>query len=179
MLTYFDRKESLVIELILHPCHQVVDVLRRRTLYGLLDRLPVCPMVFIFWSGWHNGTPFFCAELCDCAVKHVDLVEEVDRVDRHPFVQVLSFGQDHRKPKVPFIGEKVCRRPTPSPCAQLGPNQMNVLLQIFVALLLFISCKLKWHWLDPNTSIHLISDIHIILLHFYHKKWPFYFFLFF
>ena len=43
----------------------------------------------------HDRTPLFCAELCDGAVEHVDLVEEVDGVHRDPLVQVLALGEDH------------------------------------------------------------------------------------
>lgn len=41
------REEGFIIQLILNPGHQVVDVLRSRTLDGLLDVGPVCPVILI------------------------------------------------------------------------------------------------------------------------------------
>ena len=91
-LTYLYGEEGLVVELVLHPRHQVVDVLWRRALDWLFHRLAVRPMVFILGAGRHDGAPLLRAELCDGAVQHVYLVEEVDRVDRYPLVQVFSLG---------------------------------------------------------------------------------------
>ena len=45
----------------------------------------------IFWTCWHDGTGLLGAELGDGAVQHVDLIEEVHGVDRHPLVQIFSF----------------------------------------------------------------------------------------
>lgn len=42
------RKERLVIELILHPRHQVVDVLWRATFDRLFNSLTIGPMVLVF-----------------------------------------------------------------------------------------------------------------------------------
>lgn len=41
------REEGFVIQLILNPGHQVVDVLRSRTLDGFLDVGPVGPVILI------------------------------------------------------------------------------------------------------------------------------------
>ena len=90
--TYLYWEESLIVELVLHPRHQVVDVLWRRALDRLLYRLAICPMVLVLGAGRHYGAPLLGAEFCDGAVKHIDLVEEVYRVDRHPLVQVFSLG---------------------------------------------------------------------------------------
>ena len=48
----------------------------------------------------HDRTRLLCAELCDCAVEHVDLVEEVHGVDGDPLVGVLALGQDHGQAEV-------------------------------------------------------------------------------
>ena len=43
----FTRKEIFVVQLILHPSHQIIDVFRSGALDGLFYRLPVSPVVFI------------------------------------------------------------------------------------------------------------------------------------
>ena len=60
-------------------------------------------MVFILGAGRHDGAPLLGAEFGYGAVEHVDLVEEVDRVDRHPLVQVFSLGKNYRKPQVSLV----------------------------------------------------------------------------
>jgi len=50
----------------------------------------------------HDWTSLFGAEFRDCPVEHVDLVEEVHRVDGHPLVQVLPLGQNHRQAQVSY-----------------------------------------------------------------------------
>lgn len=100
MITDFGREESLVVELVLHPSHQVVDVLGRRALDRLLDSLAVGPVVLVLGSGRHERTRLLGAELGDSAVKHVDLVEEVNGVDGHPLVDVLALGQHDGQPEV-------------------------------------------------------------------------------
>ena len=57
----------------------LVEVVKFKTLY------------LVFGPGGHDGTGLLGAELGDGAVQHVDLVEEVHRVDRHPLVQIFSF----------------------------------------------------------------------------------------
>ena len=47
-------------------------------------------MYLVFGPGGHDGTWLLRTELGDGAVQHVDLVEEVHRVDRHPLVQIFS-----------------------------------------------------------------------------------------
>jgi hypothetical protein len=45
--TYLRREHSLVVELRLHPRHQILDVIRCRTLDGFLDVRAVSPMVLV------------------------------------------------------------------------------------------------------------------------------------
>jgi len=87
----FARKKCFIIELILNPGHQIVDVFWRRALDGLFHRLPIGPMVFVFRARRHNGTALLGAKLGDGAVEHVDLVKEVYCVDGDPFVDVFAF----------------------------------------------------------------------------------------
>jgi hypothetical protein len=35
-------------------------------------------VVFILWASRHDGATLFCAKLCNCAIQHVDLIEEVN-----------------------------------------------------------------------------------------------------
>lgn len=71
------RKDRFIIELILHPGHQIVDVTRCGTFDRLLDGLTICPMVFIFGPGSHQHASAFRAELSDRSIEHVDLIEEI------------------------------------------------------------------------------------------------------
>lgn len=100
MRTDLAGEERLVIQLVLNPSHEIVDVLGGRALDGLLDRLPVRPVVLVLGSGGHDGAPLLRARLRDCPVQHVDLVEEVDGVDGHPLVQVLALRQNDCQPQV-------------------------------------------------------------------------------
>jgi len=84
------REQRLVIQLVLHPSHQVVDVFGSRALDWFLDAVTIRPVVFIFWPRWHYRAAIFCAEFSDGAVEHVDLVEEVDGVDGDPLVDVFA-----------------------------------------------------------------------------------------
>lgn len=77
-LTNFGWKEIFIIQLILYPGHEVVNVLWCWTFDGFLNCLTICPVVFVLWASRHDGAAFFCAKLCDCAVQHVDLIEEVN-----------------------------------------------------------------------------------------------------
>lgn len=77
--TYFGRKESLVVELVLDPRHQVVDVLGGGALDRLLDRVAVGPVVLVLGPGRHDRAAVFGAELGYRAVQHVDLIEKINR----------------------------------------------------------------------------------------------------
>lgn len=71
-------EQRLVVQLVLHPRHQVVNVLGGAALDRLLDRLAVGPVVLVLGAGGHDAAAVLRAELGDGAVQHVDLVEEVD-----------------------------------------------------------------------------------------------------
>lgn len=45
--TYFRRKQGLVIQLVLNPRHQIVNVLGSRALDRLLNVGPICPMILV------------------------------------------------------------------------------------------------------------------------------------
>ena len=77
-LTNFGWKEIFIIQLILYPGHEVVNVFWCWTFDGFLNCLTICPVVFVLWASRHDGAAFFCAKLCDCAIQHVDLIEKVN-----------------------------------------------------------------------------------------------------
>lgn len=93
-------EQRLIIQLVLHPGHEVVNVLGRGALDGLLHRVAVSPVVLVLWPCRHDGAAVLRAELCDGPVQHVDLVEEVHGVHGHPLVQVLSIRQHDGQPQV-------------------------------------------------------------------------------
>ena len=51
--TNLGREDVFIVELLLYPCHEVVDVLWSRTFDWLLHSLTVCPVVLV--SGWKRG----------------------------------------------------------------------------------------------------------------------------
>ena len=79
--TYLARKERLVVELILHPTHQQLYVLRRRHLEGSLDVLPIGPEVLKFLAGAHDGAGLFGAVLGKRAVHDGYLIVKLDCVN--------------------------------------------------------------------------------------------------
>jgi len=101
-------EQGLVVQLVLYPSHEKVDVLWGRTFDWLLHLVPVCPVILIFWSSRHYRAAGFRAELRDGAVQHVDLVEEVYGVDRNPLVDVLPLRQHHRQPQISWTKGGCC-----------------------------------------------------------------------
>lgn len=110
--TNVGREDVFIIELILHPRHQVVDVERGGVLHRFLF-IAFCPVILVLCAGRHFRTRFNRAELCDSTVQHADLVEKVDdckgakliesrhrkrisarTIDGYPFVTILSGRQN-------------------------------------------------------------------------------------
>ena len=117
--SYLAWEEGLVVQLILDPGHQKVDVLGGGALDRLLHLVAICPVILqetksfltkleiplsftslsnqishlIFGPGRHDGTGLLRAELCDGAVQHVDLVKEVHGVHGDPLIKILSLGK--------------------------------------------------------------------------------------
>jgi hypothetical protein len=72
-------ENGFVVDVRLHPCHQVFDVCGRGHLCGFgVSRCGVLPEVFEFVGGFHFGAGLRGAEFGDAAVEEVDLVVEVD-----------------------------------------------------------------------------------------------------
>lgn len=86
-------EKCLIIQLILHPSHQIVNVLGCRAFDGLLNIGAISPVILIPWSCRHHGAARLGAELGDGTVQHVDLVEEIHRIHCNPFIEILSFWQ--------------------------------------------------------------------------------------
>ena len=93
-------KESLVVYLVLYPSHQVVNVLGSRALDGLLHVLAVRPVVLVLGAGRHHRAGVLSAVVAQRPHQHRQLVEEVDRVDRHPLVHVFPIRQHDGLPQV-------------------------------------------------------------------------------
>lgn len=72
------REHLLVVDIRLHPCHEVFDVLRRGHLGGLLVVFVVLPEVLELVGRLHLGAALRRAEFGDGAIKQIDLVVEVD-----------------------------------------------------------------------------------------------------
>jgi len=82
-----------VIEEALGPVHQRVNVFRRRQFRGPFVLYPVLPEILISWTGRHDWTLLGSTELGNCAVKHVQVVEEIDGVHGQPLVCIFTIGQ--------------------------------------------------------------------------------------
>ena len=101
--TNLARKKGLVVQLVLHPCHQIIDVFRSRALDRLFHRLPICPMVLVLGPGRHDWATIFGAELGNGSIEHINLIEKVDRVYGNPLINIFTFWQLHGQSQVPCI----------------------------------------------------------------------------
>lgn len=102
------REYFLVVQLILDPGHQELDVLTRADLQRCLDIVAIGPEVFVLGSGAHGRTALSCAELHENAVENVDFVVEFDRVDGEPLVQVFTGRQLNSKLHVSAAERHAC-----------------------------------------------------------------------
>ena len=93
--TNFGRKQSLIIQLVLNPSHQVVYVLWSWAFNGLFYGLAISPMVLIFWPSRHNWAGFFQTKFCDSPIQHVDLIKKIHRWRKKT---IHSSIHDHMKP---------------------------------------------------------------------------------
>lgn len=72
-------EDGFVVDVRLHPCHEVFDVCWGGHLRGFgVSRCGVLPEVFEFIGGFHFGTGLRGAEFGNGSVEEVDLVVEVD-----------------------------------------------------------------------------------------------------
>jgi len=81
----------LVVKNALRPVHQGIDVVRGGKLRWSLVLDSVLPEILVSWSCRHDRALLRCTELGDGAVQHVEMIEEVNRVDSKPFVGILAF----------------------------------------------------------------------------------------
>lgn len=72
------REDLFVVDNALRPCHERLDVRRRRQVRGLLVRLAVLPVKLVFRARIHDRALARSAKLGNGAVDHVDVVEKVD-----------------------------------------------------------------------------------------------------
>lgn len=86
-------EEGLVVELVLHPVHEQLDVLGGWHLEGGLHVLPVCPEVLEFLPCAHDGARLLGAEFGECSVEYGNLVVEFDGVNGEPFIEILPLGE--------------------------------------------------------------------------------------
>ena len=45
------REDFLIVQLILYPCHQEIDVLTSTNFQGSFNVVTICPKVLILWTG--------------------------------------------------------------------------------------------------------------------------------
>lgn len=73
----FRGEKRLIVQLILNPRHEIIDILWRTTFDWFLNRLPVCPMILVLWTCRHDAACVFCAKLGYRSIQHIDLIEKV------------------------------------------------------------------------------------------------------
>lgn len=83
-------ENGLIVELILDPGDEVVDVLWRTAFDGFLDVDPISPQILeaamvrtencrgVQRTGGHNGAGLWSAKLSDAAIEEIDLVKEIN-----------------------------------------------------------------------------------------------------
>lgn len=76
----------LVVELVLDPGHEKVNVLASRHLEGRFDVVTVGPQVLVFRASRHSRARLGCTKFCQDAIEHINLVVKLDCVDSEPFV---------------------------------------------------------------------------------------------
>lgn len=86
-------KHGLIVDIGLHPRHEVFDVFRSGHLGGFFVRLGVLPKVLEFICRLHLWTALGRAKFSDGTVEQVDLVVEIDNIDSKPLVLVFTFRQ--------------------------------------------------------------------------------------
>ena len=99
--TKLAREDLLIVQLVLNPSHQKLNILRGANFQGRLHVVPVGPQVLVLGSRRHGGTRLGRAELRQDSVEHVYLVVEFDGVNRKPLVQVFPRRQFHCQLHVP------------------------------------------------------------------------------
>ena len=91
------REDFLVVQLILHPCHQEVNVFSGADLEWCLDVVTISPQVLILWPCRHGWARFSGAELSQNSIEDINLVVKLDGVDGEPLIQILASGKLHRQ----------------------------------------------------------------------------------
>lgn len=93
VLTNIGGEDVLIVDLYLNPVHKQTHVLRGRQCSRPLVFVLVLPAVFVPGPTRHDGTGLVGAGITDGAVDEVDAVEEVDHMNGHPVVEILTVGQ--------------------------------------------------------------------------------------
>jgi len=90
---YFGWEDCFIIQLVLHPRHEIINIFWCRHLNGFLNSCAISPMILVLGASRHDGALLWCAELGYGPIEHVDLVEKVHRVHSKPLIQIFTFWQ--------------------------------------------------------------------------------------
>lgn len=94
------RENRFIIKLNFNPVHQIFDILWCWYLYGFLDLNTICPSIFVLWPCRHCWTIFWRAKLGKGAIKQIHLIEEVNRIDSQPLIEILPWGKSNCFPQI-------------------------------------------------------------------------------
>lgn len=87
------REYFLVIQLVLYPCHEELDVLTSTDLKRRLHVVSIGPKVLVLGTCTHRWAALCRAEFHENAVQYVDFVVKLDSVYGKPLVEILSRWQ--------------------------------------------------------------------------------------
>ena len=101
------RKYERIVDLLVHPVHEQLDVLGRRQLGRLLVLIVVAPQVLVLGSARHHRTRVDGAVVRHDAVQQIDAIEEVHDVHGQPVVEVFAARQLDRLAEIEAGVERV------------------------------------------------------------------------
>lgn len=84
------REYFFIIQLVLHPGHQEVDVLAGTDFQGSFDIVAICPEILILGTSAHCWASLRSAKFCQNTIEYIDFVIEFNCIHCEPLIQVFS-----------------------------------------------------------------------------------------
>jgi len=96
-------EDASVVQDVLDPCHEQIDVLGSRDGSGLRVLWATLPQILVRSTGSHRGAGGSGAEVAHGAVEQIHLIEKVDGVCAEPLADVLTRRKLYRKLQVSSV----------------------------------------------------------------------------
>lgn len=84
------REYFFIIQLVLHPGHQEIDVLAGTDFQGSFDIVAICPEILILGTSAHSRASLCSAKFRQNTIEHIDFVIEFNCIHCKPLIQVFS-----------------------------------------------------------------------------------------